>query len=313
MVNVVVNDIEVFMSVEVWRCPFDFILGRWNAQIQFEGKKKHLGTFKTQIEAALKYDEAAKQIYGSAAKLNFQTKLIPKNLLSSSPAPSENGDDKEVASLLLSLRSVSPSCPVKAEPQYDTFSYPSVSPTPSNPPPQPSAIPSSAPTPSLSSLPPISPAFSIPPIVPVVPATLLTPLPSSASPLPAAIPDTSPSSSPYTAKRFLESSCCPKDSKGCRGCKNCKGCRGCKGSKGCKGCKSCKMAKSGKVEADSPHCEHAELSVSAGLSGRLLAGVSPICPSAYIPSVPVVNTMLPATMYPFSCTFPVGEMEESEK
>ena len=304
------------MSVEVSCCWLGFILGRWNAQIQFEGKKKHLGTFKTQIEAALKYDEAAKQIYGSAAKLNFQTKLIPKNLLSSSPAPSQNANDKEVASLLLSLRSVSPSCPVKTEPQYDTFSYSAVSPTPSNPPPQASAMPSSAQIPSLSSLTPISPAFSIPPIVPVVPATLLTPLPSSASPLPAAIPDNSPSSSPYTAKRFFESSCCQKDSKGCKSCKGCRGCRGCRGCKGCKSCKSCKsckVAKSGKAEADSPHCELAKLSVSAGLSGRLLPGVSPVCPSAYIPSVPVVNTMLPATMYPFSCTFPVGEMEESEK
>lgn len=73
------------------------------------------------------------------------------------------------------------------------------------------------------------------------------------------------------------------------------------------------MVKGGKDDADSPHRENAELPAAAGLSGRLLPGVSPVCPSAYIPNVPVMNTMLPATVYPFSCTFPVGIGERRER
>ena len=123
-----VNVIAVFMSVVVVfnECLW---LGRWHAQIQFDGRKKHLGTFRTQIEAALRYDEVARKLYGNAAKLNFQTRLIPKNLMSSDSTPAEDDNDSDLASLLLSLKSGN-SLSVKEEPKSgsDTPSYPSTSP-----------------------------------------------------------------------------------------------------------------------------------------------------------------------------------------
>jgi hypothetical protein len=44
--------------------------GKWRAHIAPDGKTKYLGLFKTEREAALRYNEEAKTLYGDFAKLN---------------------------------------------------------------------------------------------------------------------------------------------------------------------------------------------------------------------------------------------------
>jgi len=44
--------------------------GKWKANIQVDGKKINLGYFDSEIEAALKYNEAAKKYFGEFAVLN---------------------------------------------------------------------------------------------------------------------------------------------------------------------------------------------------------------------------------------------------
>ncbi|KAM7459004.1 hypothetical protein BLSTO_00223 [Blastocystis sp. subtype 1] len=47
--------------------------GKWNAQIQYNGKKVYLGSYSSEEEAAHAYDIAAKRYHGSKAVLNFHT------------------------------------------------------------------------------------------------------------------------------------------------------------------------------------------------------------------------------------------------
>jgi hypothetical protein len=44
---------------------------RWQAAIQYGGKRRYLGTYSTQESAARAYDREALSLYGDAARLNF--------------------------------------------------------------------------------------------------------------------------------------------------------------------------------------------------------------------------------------------------
>lgn len=52
--------------------------GKWRAQIKLDGKRRHLGYFATPDEAGRAYDDAARELHGEFARLNF-------------PGPSERG------------------------------------------------------------------------------------------------------------------------------------------------------------------------------------------------------------------------------
>ena len=49
--------------------------GKWTAQIRAEGKRRHLGMFTDEREAALAYDAAAIKFHGGFACTNFQLEI----------------------------------------------------------------------------------------------------------------------------------------------------------------------------------------------------------------------------------------------
>lgn len=44
---------------------------RWEAKVQVSGRLRHLGSYRDEIEAALAYDAAAREMFGEFAALNF--------------------------------------------------------------------------------------------------------------------------------------------------------------------------------------------------------------------------------------------------
>lgn len=45
--------------------------GTWDTQIRTNGRRKWIGSYKTEVEAALAYDAAAREAHGEFARLNF--------------------------------------------------------------------------------------------------------------------------------------------------------------------------------------------------------------------------------------------------
>lgn len=50
----------------------------WTAQIRNGKKNRYLGSFKTEIEAAIAYDRAAREQFGPTARINFPTEVAPQ-------------------------------------------------------------------------------------------------------------------------------------------------------------------------------------------------------------------------------------------
>lgn len=50
---------------------FDKRMDKWGAKIRFQNKRIYLGSFKSEIDAARAYDDAAKKHHGEFARLNF--------------------------------------------------------------------------------------------------------------------------------------------------------------------------------------------------------------------------------------------------
>lgn len=70
--GIVRKDIVEFMKNVVSLLILNLLsIGRWNAQIQHQGKKHYLGTFQTKEEAAMQYDRYALKYHGNHAYLNF--------------------------------------------------------------------------------------------------------------------------------------------------------------------------------------------------------------------------------------------------
>lgn len=67
--------------------------GRWSAKIEKKGKKRiHLGTYDSDVEAALSYDRMARRVHGDRAKLNFPDAPPVRGSASGSALPNIPGE-----------------------------------------------------------------------------------------------------------------------------------------------------------------------------------------------------------------------------
>ncbi|MHC4260562.1 MAG: hypothetical protein ACYSTF_09170 [Planctomycetota bacterium] len=54
--------------------------GSWRAQIRFNGKLRHLGIFKNEVDAAVAYDRKAVELFRDFAWLNFRHRIRRRNI-----------------------------------------------------------------------------------------------------------------------------------------------------------------------------------------------------------------------------------------
>lgn len=81
--------------------------GRWNAQIQHQGKKYYLGSYSTREEAAKEYDRAALRFHGDNAVVNFNSMVDRAD-----DSPIEDiKDTTNAVNMLMSLRDIKTSKP----------------------------------------------------------------------------------------------------------------------------------------------------------------------------------------------------------
>lgn len=67
------------------------VQGKYRAAIRVGGRNNHLGTFKTPMDAALKYDEAASKAFGDKAILNFPR--LPDDKQDEPPTSPDSGSN----------------------------------------------------------------------------------------------------------------------------------------------------------------------------------------------------------------------------
>ncbi|XP_059446387.1 dehydration-responsive element-binding protein 2A-like [Corylus avellana] len=74
-------------------------LGKWVVEIRKpnRGKRLWVGTFSNSVEAACAYDEAARILYGSFARLNFPAGLDSATASNYSEIPLRNEDGESIA------------------------------------------------------------------------------------------------------------------------------------------------------------------------------------------------------------------------
>ena len=93
---------------------------RWYAHVQLpDGRGKHVGSFKTEREAARAYDAAASEAYGKFAKLNFPNQLLVKLTVKKPNAVRKANMNSKPSTLPMKVPSALVLATIKSEFAYD--------------------------------------------------------------------------------------------------------------------------------------------------------------------------------------------------